>query len=191
MLSAPHCAGSLRSGSGSNERKQDMAGNTTKAIADKGCEVAILASVFQTANVELLGRLETMDFHYPHTRLLYEELRLLVEAGEPLGVSVANALWFTSDSAKQRAAKAGEKNLSALAAEVFGEFVTSAHDGYYLKVLRRNRLRRSLKRLSVQLAERNCKEDREPVKTLEWLQVALDQIWEKASEVFPELVSAE
>ena len=168
-----------------------MGHDTTQPIASKRCEVAILASVFQTANVELLGRLETMDFYYPHTRLLYEELRLLVEAGDPLGDSVANALWFTSDSAKQRAAKAGEKNFPALAAEMFGQFVTSAHDGYYLKVLRRNRLRRSLQILSLQLAERNCKEDREPVKTIEWLQGAVDQIWDKAAEVFPELVSVE
>jgi len=165
----------------------------TKPLADKRCEEAILASIFCCANWQLLASLDLNDFYYPDTQLIFEELRLMREAGEPMNDFVAQVFWFTSDMAKKRAAtsKAKEKNLAALAGAVFGQFATAAHDWYYLKVLRRNRLRRSMRRLALELLDRNDKQELEPWNTLEWLQTAYNQIWEKAAEVYPIEVAGE
>ena len=168
-----------------------MSNTDIASISDKKCERALLASIWCCGNVGLLSRLDEQDFFDLGNLVVFRELRLMAEAGEPLGDGVSAGRWFSGVAAKRRASAAGEGNLVALAFETFKEFVTSAHDDYYLKVLRRDRLRRSLQMLGVKLLEANRIEDREPTKTLEWLQSSVDRIWDKASEVFPELAETE
>lgn len=160
----------------------------TQPIADRRAERALLAAVMVSADLKTLAKLDEKDFHYSDCLLLFKEIRLMAEQGEPLGDEVAVGRWFSSDAAKARAAEVQIKNLPALAGELFMQAIYARQLGYYLKVVRRDRVRRSVAWVCMKIAEVNEQEQNDPGKTLAQLQSAVDQLWERYHEVFPDEV---
>ena len=131
-------------------------------------ERAVLALVFQTSDTNMLWELEELDFGDPANKFLLAELKAMVADGTPLGDPTACTTWFTSPAAKERArSQLGEENLPYLAASVFATEVLTAHCEYYRRLLREERLRRSLQLLCTKLQEKLTSQ--EPSDVLSWL----------------------
>jgi len=155
-------------------------GDSPTIKADWKCEAALLASIGVKGNRELLAQLEERDFFHDGPRFVFRELRAMAEAGEPIGDPIAKALWFTSPTVRQRAADIGEEFPAVVVAKLFGEFVTHAHDAYYFRRVRRDRIRRALDLLGTKILEKNA-ETIDPLATLEWIQAAINDLWGKSA----------
>lgn len=158
------------------------------AIYDKRAEQALLAMVFGYGDVTLLERLDEKDFFLPEHKFLLREARLMEEAGQPIGDPVANARWFTSVSTKRRAATAKIDRLPTLIAGVVVDSLGAAHRDFYLKVVRQDRVFRSLLWMAEQIHRKALEREADPGSLLQWITDATNKLWAKAAEVDPELV---
>lgn len=158
-------------------------------------EKALLASIMGRQNAELLAKLDEKDFWNPGSALVFRELRLMVEAGEPMGDAVATPAWFRTPQARARALEAGEEDLAFVLAETLTDPAgppglarcsTYAHDEYLLGVLRKLRVRRSMNLFAYEMLKVNKTEELDPMKTLSWARSTFDALWEKIAEVFPD-----
>lgn len=156
---------------------------------DPKAESALLMSVWVKSNGGMLERLEVKDFVDPWHVFLFEEFRAMWEAGEPLGDGVALTRWFQSRDLTERSSKRfGEKVvpqelLWRLLADT-QNFVTSAHDEYYFKVLRKERLRRALVTLGITITRMAEEEIREPWEVLNYIDSQVPGIWAGAHATF-------
>jgi hypothetical protein len=140
----------------------------------------------------LVERLETADFAEVNHRFLFTESRLLIDSGEPISESAAISRWFVGVACKRRALEAGvNERPSALVAELLGPtiFASPENQEYYLKVLRKARLRRRFHHIAMELRKYDLAHEYAPVETIEWLQREIDEAWVKAEECFPEEIA--
>ena len=146
---------------------------------DQNAERAILATCYQSGLTDMLMRLDPEDFVDPLHVLLLCELKNMVAANEPFD-PVATARWFKLKRVMDRAKVAKIKeDVAHLAADVLTSFAAPASVVYYFKVLRTERLRRAICRLSVGLQEKNMDEPRHPMKVLRWAKENIDLLMDK------------
>lgn len=162
---------------------------------DPQAESALLMSVWVKSNAGMLERLDVKDFVDPWHVFLFEEFRSMWEAGEPLADGVALARWFRSKDCRGRyRAKLGEKldltqAMARFAQQHSEDWVTSAHDEYYFRVLRKERLRRALITLGTTIVRMAEEELREPWEVLNYNDSQVPGIWAGANETFGEEMS--
>lgn len=174
----------------SGERK------TWSVPADAKAESAILWTVWTGNNQAMLERLDPQDFGDPLNRCIFEEFRMMAEVGIPLGDSVASARWFSGPLCSHRISETLKIKRSA--AEIVAdklidfqsEYVTAAHDEYYFRILRIERLRRGFQQVGMRLIEKIEDQRDEPWQTIEWLQANTNALWALAHELFGEEMDA-
>jgi hypothetical protein len=141
----------------------------------------------------LIERLESADFGHEPYRFLFDEARLMMEAGEPLSDSSTMIRWLRSRASRGRALAAGVGvSLPAIIATELLDpkfYASLALADHYLGVLRAARMRRSFVLLSAKLRMVDRDNPGDPVGTLKWLQSRVDELFVKADEVFPEAMA--
>lgn len=148
-----------------------------RSIGSPEAERLILASILAKENVALLGRLHKRSFGEPDCRAVFTELTDMVAAGEEF-CHLAIIRWLSNPACKKRLRGLFyENNHNAWLAELATEFVTSAHDDYYIKVLSRERARRALFFLGVNLIEMNDQQRRDPMETAEWARTRAQDLY--------------
>ena len=155
---------------------------------DAMAERSMLALIVQ-CGVDLFDKLDAQDFFDPVHRFLFEELRMMTETGEPLSSKVALGRWFTSSRVRARCASKcalPPVDLPGVIADVFGEFVSGAHEAYLLAVLKRERVCRGKVRIAKELYRDALTERNDVIAGIDRSRDYLDQLWEVATESLPE-----
>lgn len=141
----------------------------------------------------IIERLESADFGHEPYRFLFDEARLMMEAGEPLADSSTIIRWLRSRESRSRALAAGVGlSLPAIIATELLDpkfFASMALSDHYLTVLRSARMRRAFVLLSAKLRQVDRDNPGDPVGTLKWLQSRVDELFVKADDVFPEALA--
>lgn len=166
------------------ERADEPVNNGTmiSLTSDNDIEKTLLATIAVGGSVEALEKLDKLCFGDEGNQKFFEELRMMHEAGHPLGDPQALARWFTSEAVKRRW---GDVNVVYEAAELGEFFVTTAHLEYYLREVYRDWLRRSLQLLCVRTIEQIEQHD-DPLAALRFLTHHTDRLYEKVADRFPE-----
>lgn len=170
-------------------KTETMSDKTPQPIDDRWphdlqAERSMLALIVQ-CGVDLFDKLDAQDFFDPVHRFLFEELRMMTETGEPLSSKVALGRWFTSSRVRARCASkcdVAPVDLPGVIAEVFGEFVSGAHEAYLLAVLKRERVRRGKMRIGKEMIADALTERVDVMAGIDRSRDQLDKLWEVAAE---------
>lgn len=160
-------------------------------------ERALIATIAIGGCTEVLKELTPNRFADLECRALFEELRLMDEAGVPVGDAAAMAHWFSSESAKGRWRKRfgdGTLGLPCSIATICDDWWpgTNAHLGHYMEELNKAALRRNLFAVAhrwIDLLE-DEQFERDPVGALQAMTAELDRLTAKVYTVFPEALEA-
>lgn len=156
-------------------------------------ERALIATIAIGGCTEALKKLTPNRFADQQCRALFEELRLMDEAGVPVGDPSAMAHWFASEWAKSRWRKrfsGGAMDLTCSMAALCddGWPGTTAHLDYYLREVNKAALRRNLYAVAhrwIDLIE-DEQYEQDPVGALQAMTAELDRLTAKVYTVFPE-----
>lgn len=153
---------------------------------NKVAEKALLCSVFVNDNREMLARLEKEDFSDAFLRFLFLEFQQMVAGGHPLGDSVAFHRWFRQATVIARGrevVKGGEAEVDRAVLLWLGgqttEYVTKAHDEYYLACLRESRLSRAILSLTDNVRKKLSAKTHTPHEVLRFLSGCSDKMLKK------------
>lgn len=146
-------------------------------------EKTALATMFVSADREMLDFLEERDFTDPLHRLLLGEAKAMVAAGNPWFDILAWKRWWERAEVKARAKKAKEPEALALSLDLMRTgFSNPSNRDYYLRCLRIDRLSRAVGSLASTLAKRNKEAPQDPAANLLWAKRSIDHLIERIPE---------
>ena len=144
---------------------------TKETVANIPAERVVLATVFHTNDQERIANLDEADFVDKLNSLLLRAMKELVAKGAPLEYIPLCDLLRTPAYEESRELveirKAGA--IADAVTLVLDEFINPANLEYYWRLLRQERLRRWLLRLSGTIHDRAVARDQDPLETTHWI----------------------
>lgn len=148
-------------------------------IADVDCERALLASVWLAGDFVMVLQLEREDFVDPFCGWLWQHLRAMVDANEPLDMVAFLRRLKRPGAIEGLPAEYDEARAKADVAELLGSFGPVSAIDYYFRVLRGERLGRAVLRLCDRAVKRITVERHEPSAVLGWMGEQIDRLLTK------------
>jgi len=145
---------------------------------DLAAEEALLSSVWLSADADgFLDRIESKDFTDPLLQWLLLLLKLTADAGDPLDM-IAVLRRARKPEMLERLPRELQGDMAAHVARVLERECTSAHTGYYFRVVRQARLNRALVGLMAGIRERLNKRH-EPAAIIEFIALNTEKLRER------------
>lgn len=152
---------------------------TEPSLADVAAERSMLASVWLSLDADMVRRLDGEDFIEPFNRWLLGVFKAVVDDGDPLDMVAVKRRW-RRPGGLDGLTPAEVELLPGTVADLLRETHTAAHKRYYFRVLRTERLRRAVGRLSDAMRERIEKYQHDPAATLAWAGEQIERLLTKA-----------
>jgi len=143
---------------------------------DSQCQTAaervVLSTVFATRNLRMLRVLDARDFTDTLHKLLLKAMKELRQRDAPLEQQALDSLLRTPDyenKATKKECGVREGSMAAAAQLVLLEFSNPANLEYYFRVIRQDRLRRSLIWHGKKTIEKAREKPLDPLKVIAWV----------------------
>lgn len=158
--------------------------------SDLTAERAVLClALFHGRAATVLERLDRLDFTELGHRFLFDELRLMDEAGETVGDHVATPRWFTGAPCQRRSTAAelvGPPAVRIIELMREQESYLPANEGHYVGILKRERSWRILWAIPDAMRKRWRDSRESPKAAIAFLQEQTDRAWELMAESCPD-----